>query len=609
VSTSSVERFGTSALGTSSQPVVISGVTKVKVTAENGPINSGDFLTTSATRGHAMLATKIGAGVLGMALEGFSEGEGLIDVLIDLGTYYQPVAQVITVGLSGSDFETITEALDSIEDNATTSPYIIKVAPGIYEENIVMKDFVDIVGSGRQLVTLTSDQSPVVSVSSKSRLEGLTVQSTNIDEEPVLISLSSQSTSTEVILKDLALEAESLEPAVGVSVTGLLGKVRLTDLSFGSNFSQGISNLASSTISVMHSDLSSINGTALVAQNGIIKSYYNNYDGVLGDIYISQLARVESQDDLYQRVSNFGVFLDVSNRGKIDHEYIDYGWLTSQSEEADLAISVSAGQGYIGGVVVSTAEVSGLAIQASTTNYVFITDRGQFLVSQSSELASTTNGILIGQVETDGQSIIEIINERTNEIVVAKEGGQYRTISGALESITTNSEANRWIISVQPGVYNETVELKPYVDIIGSGDQTVIMGINRTVMTAGFTALSGTSTLDLAEIGSAKVKNLKLSLTGDSQGLPIVRASSSHLIFEDLTLEWSGDNEVLGTGILVDAASRLEASRLKLSGSAYGIVKQVEIGQIEENNEEEENQLEVATSSLATVLSPIVKVG
>jgi hypothetical protein len=57
-----------------------------------------------------------------------------------------------------------------------------------------------------------------------------------------------------------------------------------------------------------------------------------------------------------------------------------------------------------------------------------------------------------------------------NLVVVAKDGGDFSTITDALNSITTNSADNPFTIYVAPGVYNETITMKPYVDIEGAGE-------------------------------------------------------------------------------------------------------------------------------------------
>jgi hypothetical protein len=61
----------------------------------------------------------------------------------------------ITVG-DGGDYNTITEAIDSITDNNILNHYVIKVSPGIFEEQITMKEYVEIKGSGKNATIIKS---------------------------------------------------------------------------------------------------------------------------------------------------------------------------------------------------------------------------------------------------------------------------------------------------------------------------------------------------------------------------------------------------------------------------------------------------------------------
>ncbi|MCX6785820.1 MAG: hypothetical protein NTZ18_03150 [Candidatus Komeilibacteria bacterium] len=550
-------------------PVIVSGMAIVNVSAENGSIKRGDKLTTADSAGYAQLATRPGAGVLGIAAEDLSEGQGKIKVLVDLGTYFAPLAKVITVGSSGSDYKTITKALNSINDNSNENRYLIKVAPGVYNEQIILKDYVDVVGEGSGLVTVKSDKSPVVIASANARLEGATISSNNSSSEPMIVSINNDN--KEIILKDLKLDAATDNPAVGVSITGNSGKIMLSELTFNSNFTQGIVNLGAADVSVMNSDLSSIIGTALSAQNGRVLTYNNNFNGVLGDINVAQGARVESTGDQYAKVSNAGVFLDKTNRGKVDSDYIDYGWLAEQS--AGLQINISAGQGYVNGVKVNTAAVGNLAVNASSTNYIFMTDEGNVLATTTpnplfnlplDKGEKERGSVIIATVQTSISAITSISNERANEITVAKQGGKFRTITDALNSITSASEHNRWTIRVGSGVYNEQIVLKPFVEIIGqSKDSTTILGINKSALVAGVNATT---------TASVKVSNLKLSLAGDITGQAVVSASSTDLTLEDVNLTWSGSEGINGTAVEVNGNSNITINRLNISNIAYGIV-------------------------------------
>lgn len=72
-------------------PVAITGIVPTKVSCENGPVAPGDMLTTSSMRGYAMKATGVlvngitiypTGSILGKALRGLEQGEGVIEVLL-----------------------------------------------------------------------------------------------------------------------------------------------------------------------------------------------------------------------------------------------------------------------------------------------------------------------------------------------------------------------------------------------------------------------------------------------------------------------------------------------------------------------------------------------
>jgi hypothetical protein len=68
-------------------PVALAGRVYVWADATAGPIEPGDLLTTSDTAGHAMRATdrvRAGGAILGKAMTGIAEGQGLVLALIAL---------------------------------------------------------------------------------------------------------------------------------------------------------------------------------------------------------------------------------------------------------------------------------------------------------------------------------------------------------------------------------------------------------------------------------------------------------------------------------------------------------------------------------------------
>lgn len=81
------EKAGETRVDIDDVPVAIIGIVPTKVTAEYGPIQVGDQLTTSATPGYAMRCAdreKCLGAVIGKAMQPLSEGSGVIKVLVTL---------------------------------------------------------------------------------------------------------------------------------------------------------------------------------------------------------------------------------------------------------------------------------------------------------------------------------------------------------------------------------------------------------------------------------------------------------------------------------------------------------------------------------------------
>jgi len=64
--------------------------------------------------------------------------------------------QAIIVAKADGDFDNIQDAIDSISDNATDKRYAILIYPGIYTENIVMEEYVSLVGFDHESTEVTS---------------------------------------------------------------------------------------------------------------------------------------------------------------------------------------------------------------------------------------------------------------------------------------------------------------------------------------------------------------------------------------------------------------------------------------------------------------------
>jgi hypothetical protein len=74
----------------------------------------------------------------------------------ELGTHYQ---NVVVVAKSGGDYTGVQAAIDSISDAAADNPYLVWVAPGVYNETVTMKPYVHLQGAGQEATVISSTAS------------------------------------------------------------------------------------------------------------------------------------------------------------------------------------------------------------------------------------------------------------------------------------------------------------------------------------------------------------------------------------------------------------------------------------------------------------------
>ncbi|MCL7452439.1 MAG: pectinesterase family protein [Anaerolineae bacterium] len=74
----------------------------------------------------------------------------------ELATRYQ---NVVVVAKSGGDYASVQAAIDSIAGATASNPYLVWVAPGVYEEQVTMKPYVHLQGAGQQATVLDSTAS------------------------------------------------------------------------------------------------------------------------------------------------------------------------------------------------------------------------------------------------------------------------------------------------------------------------------------------------------------------------------------------------------------------------------------------------------------------
>src|SRR5438552_2403276 len=189
------------------------------------------LLTSASTTARINLANnQIGVQVRG----------GGADLAIDVVGYFKPPAgtvqpaAILWVAKSGGNYTSIQSAINAAAAVASaTQPYLVKIAPGTYTEQVTLKDFVVVEGSGQYVTVIQyAAASPTVTVGAVSELRNLTVINTRNAAFPGANAIA-QSTNTAngvSTLDSISAIADGATDNVALYVTGGFLNVHASDV-------------------------------------------------------------------------------------------------------------------------------------------------------------------------------------------------------------------------------------------------------------------------------------------------------------------------------------------------------------------------------------------
>ena len=101
----------------------------------------------------------------------------------------KPLKNIVTVAKANGDFTNPVAAVNSISDASANNPYLVVIGPGVYTltQTLVMKEYVDIAGSGENVTKLqgaisgsppVDASSAIISGANNAALSSLTVENT-----------------------------------------------------------------------------------------------------------------------------------------------------------------------------------------------------------------------------------------------------------------------------------------------------------------------------------------------------------------------------------------------------------------------------------------------
>ncbi|MBT7304019.1 MAG: hypothetical protein HN849_31085, partial [Victivallales bacterium] len=173
-----------------------------------------------------------------------------------------------------------------------------------------------------------------------------------------------------------------------------------------------------------------------------------------------------------------------------------------------------------------------------------------------------------------------------NRVLQVGEGAQYATIQAAMAAIVDNDADHQYVIKIAPGVYEEAVDLKAYVSLVGSGrgntlirapagsastsvivlDYTGVVGGSghntiRDLSLAHLGALPSTQGIYFADAIGVRVANVAITNVGGEAFADGIFCSSSDVTLENVSIRVA--NSLRSTGVTL-SYSGLVADRLEV---------------------------------------------
>ncbi|MCJ8346105.1 hypothetical protein MJH12_11240, partial [bacterium] len=279
------------------------------------------------------------------------------------------LTRIISVG-TGGNFASITLALASIVDNSSSSKYLIKVAPGTYNEVFAMKSYVDIEGSGIGISTINlPGTAPIIGVDN-SEIRFLSIDNSNAS------GISFQCNGSSPSLYKVSLKASSS----GIALDSNAGNPKISNSTVdGSLYS--FSAITSGGIQVT---LNEVSGG--INESGAIVSCIHSYDSSHNPLNDNCSGIVPTQEQL---INLAPPSISASSDGTVGRAVLSWAAVPNASS---YTIFYDLNPGFslrtatkVSGVTATSYNVDGLT-SGATYRFVAVSNVGLYASNNSSEI-------------------------------------------------------------------------------------------------------------------------------------------------------------------------------------------------------------------------------
>jgi hypothetical protein len=155
------------------------------------------------------------------------------------------------------------------------------------------------------------------------------------------------------------------------------------------------------------------------------------------------------------------------------------------------------------------------------------------------------------------------LNKYAQVVNVSPSGGQFTSIQSAINSITDASATKSYAVQVQSGIYNESITMKEYVDLVGvDRDSCIITQADATVITPA----SNSGLFNLSMKVTAPTAARAVILTA----LDLSNFTVKDCYIENITGNYSHDGLSLGQDGKTISNIRIENNIIKNGQGNYG---------------------------------------